>query len=346
MPYDIAGNLRPINFFQNIAAAQQQDKVNALNEREVGLRERELQAKTDAIAQAQKKAEQEQMVEHVRNGVGWLLSAPDDNEFSRRADQLAMDPMTQKLGITRDQITRENTARIAMQVGVKPQIPFEQTDEYKKLQLEQSGRKELENQRFGHEKTLAGMRRSNDPVTPKWEKADRVLPDGSTESGFVNVNSPNPTSTFIPLGSPKRPLKIAQGNQAAWDMYQRAREGLLSGLAGASTGPVVGRITPVTSAAQIAEGAVSAMAPVLKQIFRVAGEGTFTDRDQALLLDMVPTRKDLPEARIAKLENIDRIIKAKLGIDESGGSGDGTTIPFGSLNSGKTSSGWGIEKVE
>lgn len=95
--------------------------------------------------------------------------------------------------------------------------------------------------------------------------------------------------------------------------YVAAREGLMSGLAQTATGPLAGRIPALGTEQQIAQGAVSAMAPVLKQLFRVAGEGTFTDRDQALLLDMVPDRTDSPDARRAKMANIDRIVSAKLG---------------------------------
>jgi hypothetical protein len=99
------------------------------------------------------------------------------------------------------------------------------------------------------------------------------------------------------------------------DMYVSARDGLLVGLGGSDTGPIAGRMPAFTSAQQIAEGGVSAMAPVLKQLFRVAGEGTFTDRDQEMLLNMVPTRADNPAARKAKMENIDRIVAAKLGME-------------------------------
>jgi hypothetical protein len=95
--------------------------------------------------------------------------------------------------------------------------------------------------------------------------------------------------------------------------YEAARSALLSGLENTSTGPIVGRIPALTSAQQIAEGGVASMAPILKQLFRTAGEGTFTDRDQALLLDMVPKRTDHPEAREAKIAAIDAIVRAKLG---------------------------------
>ena len=104
----------------------------------------------------------------------------------------------------------------------------------------------------------------------------------------------------------------ARERQNALQLYEAARDGLISGLGGSKTGPVVGRIPAVTAPQQIAEGSVAAMAPVLKQLFRVAGEGVFTDRDQALLIDMVPKRSDLPEARKAKMANIDAIVKAKL----------------------------------
>lgn len=97
--------------------------------------------------------------------------------------------------------------------------------------------------------------------------------------------------------------------------YVQARDGLLSGLGGATSGPLAGRIPAFTPGQQVAEGAVSAMAPVLKQLFRSAGEGTFTDRDQELLLSMVPTRADLPAARAEKMANIDRIVAAKLGME-------------------------------
>lgn len=102
-------------------------------------------------------------------------------------------------------------------------------------------------------------------------------------------------------------------NASALNVYEVAMEGLIDALGGAHTGPAIGLMPAITANQQIASGAVSAMAPVLKSIFRASGEGVFTDKDQQLLLDMVPTRTDLPEAITAKLANIDRIVRAKLG---------------------------------
>ncbi|WP_426355678.1 D-Ala-D-Ala carboxypeptidase family metallohydrolase [Stenotrophomonas maltophilia] len=105
--------------------------------------------------------------------------------------------------------------------------------------------------------------------------------------------------------------QVANANSLA--QYDAAIKGLKEGLAGATTNPLVGNLPAVTANQQIAQGGVAAIAPVLKQLFRAAGEGTFTDADQKLLMEMVPNRMDLPAAREAKLANIDAIVRAKLG---------------------------------
>jgi hypothetical protein len=122
-------------------------------------------------------------------------------------------------------------------------------------------------------------------------------------------------------------------NERTLGVWQVAREGLIKALAGTETGPLAGRVPAVTAGQQIAEGAVAAVAPVLKQLFRSAGEGVFTDRDQQLLLDMVPQRTDHPEAAKAKLGMIDSIIEAKLSGGGSAGGGI-TEAQYNALPSG------------
>lgn len=107
-----------------------------------------------------------------------------------------------------------------------------------------------------------------------------------------------------------------RSNASALAIYETAMGGLFTALGNTDTGPIAGRLPAMTANQQIAEGAIAAMAPVLKQLFRVAGEGVFTDRDQQLLLDMVPKRTDHPEAIVAKMQNIDAIVRAKLGQTE------------------------------
>jgi len=104
-----------------------------------------------------------------------------------------------------------------------------------------------------------------------------------------------------------------RSNSLALDTYNAAMSELEASLGNTETGPIAGRIPAVTAKAQIAEGTVAAIAPVLKQLFRSAGEGVFTDKDQALLMDMLPKRTDHPETIAAKKANIDAIVRAKLG---------------------------------
>lgn len=119
-----------------------------------------------------------------------------------------------------------------------------------------------------------------------------------------------------------------KSNARSLAVYDEAMAGLVSALGNTKTGPGMGWIS-LTSEQQVADGAVAAMAPVLKQLFRGAGEGTFTDRDQEMLLNMVPTRKDHPEAIKAKIENIDGIVRAKLGEQPAARSTGGFTSSTG-----------------
>jgi hypothetical protein len=105
----------------------------------------------------------------------------------------------------------------------------------------------------------------------------------------------------------------ARANAIALDGYNAAMSGLEQALGNTAAGYFAGRVPPVGADAQIAEGSIAAMAPVLKQLFRVSGEGVFTDKDQQLLLDMVPKRTDETEAQKAKISNINAIVRAKLG---------------------------------
>ena len=108
-----------------------------------------------------------------------------------------------------------------------------------------------------------------------------------------------------------------KSNTKAWSVYDSAMSNLAKAMGQTSTGVFSGFLPAVTSNQQIAEGAIAVMAPVLKDMFRSAGEGTFTDADQRMLIKMIPTRSDSPEARIEKIRAIDEIVRAKLGMGET-----------------------------
>lgn len=114
-----------------------------------------------------------------------------------------------------------------------------------------------------------------------------------------------------------------RSNAVALNVYQTGMKSLEEGLKGTYTGPWVGLIPAITSSQQVAEGAIATMAPVLKQMFRSAGEGTFTKDDQEMLMRMLPTRSTRPEAAAAQIQAIDAIVKAKLTEPDAGAKSSG-----------------------
>jgi len=111
---------------------------------------------------------------------------------------------------------------------------------------------------------------------------------------------------------------VAKGrsNKLAFDTYNIALSNLSDGLGLTWTGPLVGLMPAMTENQRIAEGSIALMPSLLKDVFRGAGEGTFTEGDQKILTDMIPTRRDGPKARTSKLNGIDAIIRSKLGQEQ------------------------------
>lgn len=184
--------------------------------------------------------------------------------------------------------------------------------------------------KFLKSKDPAQLERYSTPrqeFSPSFQNVTRTLPDGSTQQGTFNTRTGayDWRGEVVPPGQKARVEATGRaegeitGTRAAkspvaYATYQAGIKSLEQAMEGTNTGPLAGRIPAITAGQQIAEGAEATMAPVLKQLFRDAGEGTFTDADQAMLMKMVPTRKDHPEARKAKIQMIDSIVKAKLGI--------------------------------
>jgi hypothetical protein len=191
----------------------------------------------------------------------------------------------------------------------------------------------MEQFKAGNARRLEMLKQRGDsaPKSAKQEVITRPVENGMLQDFAYDPANP---SVRAPVGAPykqgsSKADEADAGRSQALALYETARDGLIAGLEGTSTGPIAGRVPAFTAGQQTAEGGVAAMAPVLKQLFRVSGEGVFTDKDQQLLLDMVPKRTDLPESRKAKIENIDKIVKAKLGIGQS--AGGKKVISFGSL---------------
>jgi hypothetical protein len=103
-----------------------------------------------------------------------------------------------------------------------------------------------------------------------------------------------------------------RSNKRALDVYTGAMSNLTKTLDNTITGPFLGLTAGLTSNAQIADGAIAMMLPLMKDVFRGAGEGTFTEGDQQILTNLIPTRSTLKEARVAQIKMIDTIIRSKL----------------------------------
>lgn len=166
--------------------------------------------------------------------------------------------------------------------------------------------------------------------SPSFQSITRTLPDGSTQYGTFDTRSgkkiwdgeivpPGVKSESDAAGRERGKITGAREGKApvAYETFKSGIESLETAMSETATGPVAGRFPAFTAAQQTAEGAEAIMAPVLKQLFRDSGEGTFTDSDQALLMKMVPNRKDHPEARKAKIQMIDSIVREKLAIGDS-----------------------------
>jgi hypothetical protein len=215
--------------------------------------------------------------------------------------------------------------------------------------------------KFLKSKDPAELERYSTPrqeFSPSFQNVTRALPDGSTQQGTFNTRTGEYDwrGEVVPPGQKAR--VEAQGraegeiagtrtakSPVAYATYQAGIKSLEDAMAGTSTGPLVGRIPAMTAGQQIAEGAEATMAPVLKELFRSAGEGTFTDADQALLMRMLPTRQDHPESRKAKIQMIDEIVKAKLGIAADGAPEQAQSGPMG-VGQATTINGVKVKRVK
>lgn len=104
----------------------------------------------------------------------------------------------------------------------------------------------------------------------------------------------------------------ASKNQTAYASYEQAANSVKSLSDKAGSG-LFGLAPAVFADDRLFEGAISILRPAIKDVVRGSGEGTFTDSDQRVMDQMLPSRVDSPEVRMTKLQMLDNFIRAKLG---------------------------------
>jgi len=103
-------------------------------------------------------------------------------------------------------------------------------------------------------------------------------------------------------------------NGKALRAYEAGIESLSTALGNTYTGVGGDLVAALTVEGQIANASIALMAPILKDIFRGSGEGTFTKDDQEILMAMLPTLNMKPGARAAALKAVDTVVRAKLSV--------------------------------
>ena len=131
-------------------------------------------------------------------------------------------------------------------------------------------------------------------------------------------------------------------NSKALRAYEAGIGSLATSLGNTYTGLGGGLVSAFTVKGQIADASVALMAPILKDIFRAAGEGTFTKDDQAILMAMLPTLDMKPAARAASLAAVDAVVRAKLSVPSVVGApaptaGQDSSLPANGTPPGATS---------
>ena len=105
----------------------------------------------------------------------------------------------------------------------------------------------------------------------------------------------------------------AMANGPLRDQFEFGFSALEQALGGTGqTGKILGNIPGLTTGAQIADNAKALLLPIMKSVFRGAGEGVFTDKDQETLEAMLPTRSMTPEAASQALDSVKMLVSLKL----------------------------------
>jgi len=107
-------------------------------------------------------------------------------------------------------------------------------------------------------------------------------------------------------------LKTEKSDKKALNVYEAAMSGLTESFEDANTGAIIGLLPAIANDDRVLDAAIAILSPVLKNVVREAGEGTFTEGDQRQITELMPTRRDNKEVAKKKIELLDAFVRSKL----------------------------------
>jgi hypothetical protein len=190
--------------------------------------------------------------------------------------------------------------------------------------------------------------------SPYYQWVQRVLPDGSTQQGTFNARTGQTSwdEKVVPAGT--KPMVDArgaaiggaQGDQAgkapakaSMDYVLKELEKQLPETTQGGVGGVVGRVGGVFDYkdAQSFDNLREQLSTELRTVFRIPGEGTLSDREQAQYGIQLPDRKNHPDVNSKILKDLRERTRLR------------TETPLGPWRGPGTpdaSGGWSVEVVE
>ena len=274
---------------------------------------------------------QEQGTAGGYEGMASALSKIDNPDMAGFGQQISMAQMQQEQAARQAEIARQNALA-----------------DYRtkaKIDAEFSGGDPTSNMRdYAERVRLVGIHGEGSPQVLRFDdyvSSTKLINQGGTMGVFDPSNPSTPAASLPVTPKPEQmPTfkaevataeaeakaeaernELAVKNVKVYGAFDVAMKGVEDAFSKLKTDPVTGLFPAMTEGAQIADASTSLMAPALKSMFRDAGEGTFSEGDQKLLLNMAPKRTDHPSVVKWKTNQIREIVAAKLG------QGDAATPP-------------------
>jgi len=155
---------------------------------------------------------------------------------------------------------------------------------------------------------------------------------GGVPAGHKLIADPSEPSGFrvVPYGGTETQLErdaLKKQNQDNYAAFAKSLKDLGSAMGATTTGPGLGWLPAITSGQQLVESSRRILSPQLKDLFRKAGEGVFTNADQLVLEGLIPDRNTSPDVAKKNIQMIDYLVRIKLGIPIDPGSGAAGAAP-------------------